>query len=186
MEKAKVYKIESDCLQRGVIKKEDPMRGKISKAMVALIAAAFVLCFVSSCDLDGPTQYIYTVPTWLRGGYLMNEDAVAQARAEADVGQKYFVGVRATSNSILLLYRIKGTGTDDELVVLRQEEVPAMINHSYTAGPAVVWENENPAYVSIHAFDGTHAKASLYIYNYSPYLKFDFNPKGFGGFLILK
>lgn len=35
------------------------MRGKISKAMVALIAAAFVLCFVSSCDLDGPTQYIY-------------------------------------------------------------------------------------------------------------------------------
>lgn len=115
----------------------------------------------------------------------MNEDAVAQARAEADNGQKYFVGVRATSNSISLLYRIKRTGTEDELVVYRQEEVPAMINHSYTAGPAVVWENENPAYVSIHAFDGTHAKASLYIYNYGSYLLFRFNPYDLGGFRIL-
>ena len=165
------------------------MRGKISKAMVALIAAAFVLCFVSSCDLDGPTQYLYSVPKWLQGGYQLNKDAADQFRAEAINGQKYFVGVRATSNNISLLYRIKGTGTDsqtDELVVYSQEKVPAKINPSYTAAPIVVWENENPEYVSIHAFEGGHAKASLYIYNYSPYLKFDFNPKGLGGFLILK
>ena len=165
------------------------MRGKISKAMVALIAAAFVLCFVSSCDLDGPNQYIYTVPTWLRGGYQLDEAAADQVRAEAINGQKYFVGVRATSNNISLLYRIKGTGTDsktDRLVEYSQEKVPAMINHSYTAGPAVVWENENPAYVSIHAFDGTHAKANLYIYNYGYYLKFDFYPYGLGGFRILR
>ena len=161
------------------------MRGKISKAMVALIAAAFVLCFVSSCDLDGPTQYIYTVPTWLRGGYLMNEDAVAQARAEADVGQKYFVGVQATSNSISLLYRIKGTGTDDELVVLRQEEVPAMINPSYTAGTIGIWDDKKPEYIAIRAMVGTHAKASLYIDNYSPYIRFRFEPYDLGGFRIL-
>ena len=165
------------------------MRGKISKAMVALIAAAFVLCFVSSCDLEGQTQYDYTVPTWLRGEYLT--DTAESTREEAADGQKYFVGVRATSNNISLLYRIKGTGTDsktDHLVVYSQERVPAMINSSYTASLPV---EQNPGVFTISAYVGAYPKATLKIETGTDWLTgepgiwFYFNPNGLGGFRIL-
>ena len=192
MEKAKVYKIESDCLQGGVIRREeDPMRGKISKAMVALIAAAFVLCFVSSCDLEGSTQF-YTVPTWLRGEYLT--DTAESTREEAADGQRYFVGVRATSNNVSLLYRVKGTGTDsktDRLVEYRQERVPAMINPSYTASFPV---EQDPGVFTISAYvgSGAYPPATLRIERVTDWftgetvaIEFKFKPEGLGGYRIL-
>ena len=165
------------------------MRGKISKAMVALIAAAFVLCFVSSCDLEGPTQYIYTVPTWLRVEYLT--DTAETAREEADDGQRYFVGIKATSNNISLLYRIKGTGTDsktDRLVVYSQEKVPAMINPSYTASVPV---EQYPGVFTISAYVGAYPQTTLWIKKGTnwlgePVIWFEFSNNGLGGFRILK
>ena len=166
------------------------MRGKISKAMVALIATAFVLCFVSSCDLEGPTQYIYSVPKWLQGEHLT--DTAETTRKEADDGQRYFVGVRATSNNISLLYRIKGTGTDsetDQLVVYSQEKVPAMINSSYTASLPV---EQYPGVFTISAYVGAYPQATLKIERGTDWLTgepgiwFEFSNNGLGGFRILK
>lgn len=166
------------------------MRGKISKAMVALIAAVFVLCFVSSCDLEGPTQYIYSVPKWLQGEHLT--DTAETAREEAAEGQRYFVGVKATPNKIYLLYRVKGIGTDsekDRLVEYSQEQVPAMINPSYTASVPV---EQYPGVFTISAYVGAYPQATLKIERGTDWLTgepgiwFYFNPNGLGGYRILK
>ena len=51
---------------------------------------------------------ISSLPAWIQGEHYT--DTADATRDEASVGEKYFVGIKATSNSLSFLYREKSEG----------------------------------------------------------------------------
>ena len=83
-----------------------------SKRLLIAVAVILMLALVS-CDFGGGgTNYRYTLPSWLHGTFAVDTATANYARAEAEVGQKYFVGIRGTSDTLYLIYKVKGTGPD--------------------------------------------------------------------------
>ena len=169
--------------------------------LITVIAAVFILFIASSCDFGGPETYIYTVPSWLanKGDLTTRGTTVEDTRADAEVGQSYFYGVSATSDSITLIYKIKGTGTDaatDHEVRYKQEEVARMIDPSYEANPVMPDPSDpsgNSLVILASRQDKTPAAEMIIrrvvsedITETGTYLYFDFWPTyGIGGYRIL-
>ena len=168
--------IHFSCFFRYPIKKEMRMK---SKRLLIAVAVILMLALVS-CDFGGGgTNYRYTLPSWLHGTFAVDTATANYARAEAEVGQKYFVGIRGTSDTLYLIYRIKGTGPDsssDEKVTYRQDEIPKKINSSYTASVVLTEGNTVSAYEITKDVDILGRDI----------VRFSFNPNGIGGFRILK
>lgn len=161
-----------------------------SKRLLIAVAVILMLALVS-CDFGGSdTHYIYTLPSWLQKTFEVDTATANNTRAEAEVGQKYFVGVKGTSDTLSIIYRIKGTGSDsssDKKVTYRQDQIPKMIKSSYTASVVLTEGNT----VSAYAFDGAYGVASIKITKdvdifERDIVRFSFNPNGIGGFRILK
>ena len=169
--------------------------------LITVIAAVFILFIASSCDFGGPETYIYTVPSWLanKGDLTTIETTAPDTREEAKDGQRYFFGVSATSDSITLIYKIKGTGTDaatDHEVRYEQEEVARMIDPSYEANPVMPDPSDpsgNSLVILASRQDKTPAAEMIIrrvvsedITETGTYLYFDFWPTyGIGGYRIL-
>ena len=108
--------------------------------LITVIAAVLILFIASSCDFGETVTYKYTVPDWLanKGEFTTKGTTADNARNAAEVGQKYFYGISATSNTLTLIYKVKGEGAtveSDSTVRYRQEDVPKMINSTYKANP---------------------------------------------------
>ena len=165
--------------------------------LITVIAAVFILFIASSCDFGGPETYIYTVPSWLanKGDLTTIKTTAPDTREEAKDGQRYFFGVSATSDSITLIYKIKGTGTDaatDHEVRYKQEEVARMIDPSYEANPAL-YDPNKPDMIRIYATKDRYSEAEMIIERVVSEdilgevltYDFEFHPNGIGGYRIL-
>ena len=113
----------------------------MKKKLIFALLAVFALVFIVTCDFGGgQVTYRYTVPQWLldiNNGtiYTETQDATREGALE---GQRYFVGIHATENCIELIYNIKGksgNADSDREVRYRQEDVPSMIDPSYSGSP---------------------------------------------------
>ena len=154
----------------------------------ALIFAVLIMAI--GCE-EGTPKLIYTLPDWIHGEHCTaTQDAT---REEAAIGEKYFVGVRASSSSLTFIYREKGEGDDastDELVEYPYESIPSKINSSWTPG---LPDNMYPDLIRIAAYpDGSPYYTATMRIEHSKTLEgndlieFSFNPEGIGGFRILK
>ncbi len=164
--------------------------------LITVIAAVLILFIASSCDFGETVTYKYTVPGWLANKGEFTTDTAADARADAEVGQKYFYGVSATSNSITLLYKVKGNGAtveSDSTVRYRQEDVPKMINSSYKSNPAIIDPQDtsgNTVLIWASEQDNSSGPWLRIRRSFEPLegwvIYFDFDQNGIGGFRILK
>lgn len=166
--------------------------------LITVIAAVLILFIASSCDLGETVTYKYTVPDWLANKGEFTTDTAADARADAEVGQKYFYGVSATSNTLTLIYKVKGEGAtveSDRTVRYRQEDVPQMINSTYKGFP-IITDPSTPNKITIAAYTQDNYIATMMdierryyedITGEVVYLAFSFfGDNGIGGFRILK
>ena len=160
--------------------------------LITVIAAVLILFIASSCDLD--ETYKYTVPDWLANKGEVTTDTEADARADAEVGQKYFYGISATSNTLTLIYKVKGEGatveSDRTTVRYRQEDVPKMINSTYKANPILTYP-DGTILIWASKQDDTEAARLRIEWEYDPILGDEiffqfFDKNGIGGFRILK
>ena len=123
----------------------------MKKKLLVAITALLALIAIVSCDMGGTEIVNYEVPQWLIDyGTVYATNTMKDTRNGAMEGQMYFVGISSTRNCIELIYKIKGNGPDassDKEVRYKQEDVPRMINPSYSGFPIVI-RNEN-----IHAVE---------------------------------
>lgn len=116
----------------------------MKKKLLVAITALLALIAIVSCDMGGGTvTYIDQVPEWLANKTLYT-DTGNSARDEAEVGDEYFVGVTATTNSISLIYRVKGANAgSDRQVTYHQWEVASKIDPSYTPSSAIYYSSSD-------------------------------------------
>lgn len=160
------------------------------RSLTILLLIFIILLFSSSCDY-GSSNLIYTLPAWIHGEHYT--DTADAARDEASVGEKYFVGIKATSNSLTFIYREKSEGnsaSDDKLVDYPYEKIPSKINSNWRPG---LPDNMYPDLIRIAAYpEGSSHPAASMSKEHSKTLEgddlivFRFNPEGIGGFRILK
>lgn len=165
--------------------------------LITVIAAVLILFIASSCDLGEKVTSISQVPSWLANKEFNTLGATADATREAaEVGQEYFYGVSATSNSITLLYKVKGNGAtveSDSTVRYRQEDVPKMINSSYKSNPAIIDPQDtsgNTVLIWASEQDNSSGPWLRIRRSFEPLegwvIYFYFDQNGIGGFRILK
>ncbi len=166
--------------------------------LITVIAAVLILFIASSCDFGETVTYKYTVPDWLanKGEFTTKGTTADNARNAAEVGQKYFYGISATSNTLTLIYKVKGEGAtveSDSTVRYRQEDVPKMINSSYKSNPAIIDPQDtsgNTVLIWASEQDNSSGPWLKIRRSFEPLegwvIYFDFDPKGIGGFRILK
>ena len=159
----------------------------MKKRSLTILSLIFIVLFFSSACDDGTSNLIYTLPAWIKGEHYT--DTADATRDEASVGEKYFVGIKATSNSLSFLYREKSEGnsaSDDKLVEYPYETIPSRINSHWRPG---LPDNMYPNLIRISAYPegSSYPAASMSIERSgNDLIDFFFNPSGIGGFRILK
>ena len=130
----------------------------MKKKLLVAITALLALIAIVSCDMGGTEIVNYEVPQWLIDyGTVYATNTMNDTRNGAIEGQMYFVGISSTRNCIELIYKIKGNGPDassDKEVRYKQEDVPRLINPSYSGAP-ILMRYPNDKIVEIVADNGT-------------------------------
>ena len=132
----------------------------MKKKLLVAITALLALIAIVSCDMGGTETYIDQVPEWLANKTLYT-DTGNSARDEADVGDEYLVGVTATTNSISLIYRVKGANAGpDKQVTYHQWEVASKIDPSYTPMSAIYYPGGEVVVIYANGNPGASLKIS--------------------------